>query len=36
MYLIPDIEGGDVAIRYGLEDKKLLLFDDFNCGDNGE
>lgn len=36
MYLISDIEDGDVATLFGLEEKKLLLFDDFNCWDNGE
>ena len=36
MYLISDIEDGDVATMFGLEEKKLLLFDDFNCWDNGE
>ena len=36
MYLISDIEDCDVATRFGLEEKKLLLFDDFNCWDNGE
>ena len=36
MYLISDIEGGDIATMFGLEKKKLLLFDDFNCWDNGE
>lgn len=36
MYLISDIEDGDIATMFGLEEKKLLLFDDFNCWDNGE
>lgn len=36
MYMISDIEDDDVATLFGLEDKKLLLFDDFNCWDNGE
>lgn len=36
MYMISDIGDEDVATLFGLEDKKLLLFDDFNCWDNGE
>lgn len=36
LYMISDVEEVDVATMYGLEDKKLLLFDDFNCWDNGE
>ena len=36
MYLISDIEDNDIATTFGMEDKKLLLFDDFNCWDEGE
>ena len=36
MYIISDIEEDDVATSFGLENKKLLLFDDFNCWDSGE
>ena len=35
-YFISDIMDDDVACRIGLEDKKLLLFDDFDCWDEGE
>lgn len=35
-YFISDITDDDVACRIGLEDKKLLLFDDFSCWDEGE
>jgi len=34
-YFISDIEDSDVVCRVGLEDKKLLLFDDFKCFDEG-
>lgn len=36
MYVISDIDEKDVIMRFGLEDKKLLLFDDFICWDEGE
>lgn len=35
-YVISDIMENDVVCRYGLEDKKLLLFDNFICWDEGE
>ncbi len=34
-YFISDIIEDDVVTRMGLEDKKLLLFDDFGCWDEG-
>ena len=34
-YLISDIMDEDVLCRMGQEDKKLLLFDNFNCWDEG-
>lgn len=34
-YFISDIMDEDVVCRIGQEDKKLLLFDDFNCWDEG-
>ena len=34
-YFISDILEGDVVCRIGQEDKKLLLFDDFKCWDEG-
>lgn len=36
MYVISDITEDDVICRIGLEDKKLLLFDNFKCWDEGE
>jgi len=36
MYLLSDIEENDVVTTCGLEEKKLLLFDDFNCWEDGE
>jgi len=36
MYIISDITDDDVVCRCGLEDKKLLLFDNFTCWDEGE
>jgi hypothetical protein len=27
---------GDIACRYGIEDRKLLLFDRFKCINDGE
>ena len=35
-YFISDIMDDDVVTTIGLEDKKLLLFDDFTCWDEGE
>lgn len=35
-YFISDILEDDVVTRIGLEDRKLLLFDDFRCFDEGE
>ena len=34
-YFISDILEEDVVCRIGQEDKKLLLFDDFSCFDEG-
>ncbi len=34
-YFISDIVEDDVVSRIGIEDKKLLLFDDFGCWDEG-
>lgn len=34
-YFISDIMDEDVACTIGLEDRKLLLFDDFICWDEG-
>ena len=34
-YFISDIMDEDIVCPIGLEDKKLLLFDDFNCWDEG-
>ena len=35
-YFISDIIEDDVVTTMGVEDKKLLLFDDFGCWDEGE
>ncbi len=35
-YFISDVMDDDVVTTVGLEDKKLLLFDDFACWDEGE
>lgn len=35
-FFISDIMNDDVVCRIGNEDKKLLLFDDFDCWDEGE
>lgn len=35
-YFISDIMDDDVVCTIGLEDKKLLLFDNFDCWDEGE
>ena len=35
-YFVTDIMDEDVVCPYGLEDRKLLLFDDFTCWDDGE
>ena len=34
-FFISDIMDEDVVTTIGQEDKKLLLFDDFNCWDKG-
>lgn len=34
-FFISDIMDDDIAGRIGIEDKKLLLFDDFTCWDEG-
>ena len=34
-YFISDIMGEDIVCKTGLEDRKLLLFDDFTCWDEG-
>ena len=34
-YFISDIMDDDIAAPFGIEDKKLLLFDDFICWDEG-
>ena len=34
-YFVSDILEEDVVCPYGLEDKKLLLFDDFSCWEDG-
>ena len=34
-YVMSDIEEKDVATRTGMDEKKLLLFDDFDCWDEG-
>lgn len=34
-FFMSDILESDVVTTYGLEDKKLLLFDDFSCFDQG-
>lgn len=35
-YFISDIMEDDIVTTIGLEDKKLLLFDDFTCWDEGD
>ncbi len=34
-YFISDIMDEDIVCTIGQEDKKLLLYDDFNCWDEG-
>lgn len=34
-YFISDIMDDDIVSTIGQEDRKLLLFDDFNCWDEG-
>ena len=34
-YFLSDIMDEDIVCTIGQEDKKLLLFDDFNCWDEG-
>lgn len=36
MYFISDVMEEDVACTIGQEDRKLLLFDNFNCWDDGD
>lgn len=36
MYLISDIDENDILCYYGVEDKKMILADDFTCYDYGE
>ena len=35
-FFISDILDDDVVCSIGMEDKKMLLFDDFSCFDEGE
>ncbi len=35
-YFVSDIFEDDVACLYGIDDRKLLLFDNFTCMDSGE
>lgn len=35
-YFISDIMEDNIVTTIGLEDKKLLLFDDFTCWDEGD
>ncbi|MDD3831750.1 MAG: hypothetical protein PHW00_03750 [Clostridia bacterium] len=35
-YFVSDIMENDIACPYGVEDRKLLLFDKFGCWDEGE
>ena len=35
-YFISDVMEEDIVCKTGQEDKKLLLFDDFRCIDEGE
>ena len=35
-FFISDIMDDDIICRFGIEDKKLLLFDNFMCWDDGE
>ena len=34
-FFISDIMDDDIVCTIGMEDKKLLLFDDFGCWDEG-
>ncbi len=34
-FFISDIMDEDIVCRIGQEDRKLLLYDDFNCWDEG-
>ena len=34
-YFISDIMDDDIACFYGVDDRKLILFDDFKCFDEG-
>ena len=35
-YFISDVMDDDVACKMGMYDQKLLLFDNFDCWDEGE
>jgi len=35
-YFVSDILDEDIVCPFGLEDRKLLLYDDFTCLDEGE
>lgn len=35
-FFLSDIMEDDIVCPYGIEDRKLLLFDDFSCWDEGE
>lgn len=35
-YFVCDIMGTDIAAPYGVDDRKILLFDGFDCWDDGE
>lgn len=34
-YFLSDVMDEDIVCPYGIEDKKLLLYDDFRCWDEG-
>lgn len=34
-YFLSDVMDEDIICPYGIEDKKLLLYDDFRCWDEG-
>ena len=35
-YFVSDVSDEDVVCRVGKEDRKMLLFDNFSCWDEGE
>lgn len=35
-YIVTDIMDADIVCPYGLDDRKILLFDNFKCWDEGE